>query len=378
MSLGVRFASSDGTRFTSDQALFCYRQLPSGQCDPSAILGRLARNRDRGSTDEFVTRISDVMTIPYSVIRSSLAIAQDVDFSDFYYVRRFTPEPGGDLGAGVDQPVYQKVTCHLAGPARVPLSLVSVRVFAEEPADDNLTVVRLGQENLNSGRTFAQLEYTGTGFIEGWWEVRQPGDVPLSESDRLPQAALAPDERGLQQRYRRIKRFRAQATTAGWLTIEGPSYRELPHALSGRHELLLRIAAGRGRENRARLEVEGEPLNLFSGAVAAFRLPSMEYHVPVRLAAQYTTEKGDYRASLYRSDESGTAQWRLVWRSVADPSLVVQLKVGGAKPALAPARDRVLAVPPEIAVLLPAESVQMNLLDSSGRQVGSMAVNISP
>ena len=50
MSLTVRFATSDGALFTSDQALFCFRQLANGQCDPSAILGQLPSNRDRGST----------------------------------------------------------------------------------------------------------------------------------------------------------------------------------------------------------------------------------------------------------------------------------------------------------------------------------------
>lgn len=378
MSLGVRFASSDGTRFTSDQALFCFRQLASGQCDPSAILGRLSRSRDRGSTTVPVTGISDVMTIPYSVIRSTLSIAQNVDFSDFYYVRRFLPESGGDLGAGVNQPVYQKVTCHLAGPARIPLSLTSVRLFSTEPGHDNLTVIRLDSENLNKGQAFARLEHTGTGYIEGWWEVRLPGEAPLSDSDRLPQAALAPAERGLQKHYRRVKRFRAQATTAGHLLLDGPTYLDLPRSLSGRHELLLRISSGRGRENRARLAVEGEPLNLFSGAVAAFALPSLEYHVPVRLAVRQGAEQSDDRATLYREDDGSGERWRLVWRSFSDPSLVVQLTVGNAVPLLVSARERMLEIPPDIAALLPEEAVAINLLDSSGQQVGSIAVSVRP
>jgi len=86
MSLTVRFADTNGARFTTNEALFCYRLLDNGQCDPGTILGRLPPTRDRGSTSTPVSRITDVMTIPYSVIRSTVVRAKEVDFSDFYYV----------------------------------------------------------------------------------------------------------------------------------------------------------------------------------------------------------------------------------------------------------------------------------------------------
>ena len=145
---------------------------------------------------------------PYSVIRSTLSIAQQVDFSDFFYVRRFIPAPGADLGAGVDQVVYQKVTCHLAGPARIPLSLTRVSLFAREPyRDDPVKLIRLNKDNLENGKIYATIDHTGTGTIEGWWEIRRPGDPAIREFDLLPQAALPPAQRGLQHRYFRLKRF---------------------------------------------------------------------------------------------------------------------------------------------------------------------------
>lgn len=378
MSLTVRFASTDGTRFTSDQALFCYRQLPDGRCDPGAMLGRLSRSRDRGSTSTPTTRITDVMTIPYSVIRSTLAIAQDVDFSDFYYVRRFVPEAGGDLGAGPDQPVYQKVTCHLAGPARVPLSLTRVQLSAREAGRDGpQKLVRLDADNLSSGQVFAEIEYTGTGFIEGWWEVRQPGEQPLSASDRLPRAALPADQRALQRRYRRVKRFRAQATTAGLVRLAGPTYAELPRSLSGRHELLLRVAAGRGRENRARLAVDGEPLNLFSGGVAGFALPHLEYHVPTGLAAR-PGAADEAAATLYRLPREQGGGWRLVWRDVRERASVLRLTVGEAPALLLPAAARDVGLPSALAEALPDAPAQLVLLDAAGQSLGSLSLRVQP
>lgn len=345
MSLTVRFATSDGAKFTTDQALFCFKQLANGQCDPSAILGRLPKSRDLGSTNVPTSRITDVMTIPYSVIRSTLAIAQQVDFSDFFYVRRFVPEPGADIGAGINQVVYQKVTCHLAGPARVPLSLTKVSLFAREDfRNDPVKLIRLSKDNLSNGQLYATVEHTGTGTIEGWWEIRRPGEPSIREIDLLPQAALPPSERGLQNRYYRLKRFRGKATTAGLVVIEGPKYSELPTEISGRHDILLRFSAGRGRENRARLNITGEPANVFSGAVAGFRIPFLEYHVPVNIADQ--TAESNLASRLFQSEDSnGTNSWKLAWRVLQQQDLVLRFKINRQVKGIAPATDGFMHIP---------------------------------
>lgn len=343
MSLTIRFADSNGGLFTTDEALFCYRQLPSGQCDPAAILGRLPKSRDIGSTSEPVSAITDVMTIPYSVIRSSLSIAQRVDFSDFFYVRTFIPEPGIDLGAGVNQTVYQKVTCHLAGPARVPLSLTRVSVYGREDyRDDAVRLIRLNENNIDNGRLYATVEHTGTGSIEGWWEVRNPGDPALRDIDLLPQAALPPAQRGLQHRYLRLKQFKVQATTAGTVLIDGPRYHELPSAVTGRHEILLRFKAGGGRENRARLVVPKEPLNVFSGAVAAFKVPVIEYHVAVGLNTSRPVTR--LKSWLTNNGQESTGEWKLAWQPLPQSDLVVQLSFKE-QSVIAPVRAGVLEIP---------------------------------
>lgn len=344
MSLTVRFADSNGGLFTTDEALFCFRLLPNGQCDPSAILGRLPKSRDLGSTDEPVSSITDVMTIPYSVIRSTLSIAQSVDFSDFFYVRKFTPASGVDLGAGVNQVVYQMVTCHLAGPARVPLSLTRVSVYAREDyRDDRVKLIRLNRDNIDNGGVYATVEHTGTGSIEGWWEIRKPGDPALRDIDVLPQAALPPAQRNQQNRYFRLKRFKVQATTAGTVIIEGPAYRELPSDITGRHDILLRFSAGEGREHRARLAVPDEPLNVFSGAVAGFRIPVLEYHVAVGLTESESLI--DFTGRLLDNGlNSGSNRWDFIWQPIYPSNLVVQLSLFDNK-MIAPAHLGILSIP---------------------------------
>ncbi len=327
MSLTVRFADSEGTRFTTTEALFCYRLLDNGQCDPAALLGRLPASRDLGSTSVPVSRITDVMTIPYSIIRSTVVRAQEVDFSDFYYVRRFTPEGSADLGAGPGRDVYVRVTCHLAGPATVPLSLTKVSVYGIEQGDNApVRLLRLHRDNLETGYVEARVEHTGTGILEGWWEVRQPGDAEVSSIDLLPAAALSSSERSQQQAFMRIKRFRVTASREGVAIIPGPRYQDLPMGTGGRHDLLLRFDATQGRENRARLAVEGEPLNLFSGAVAGFSIPTLEYTFPVDLLSADVSVPLAARL-ISDIDDDGNKLWRLAWNAQAGEAVAIEFVV---------------------------------------------------
>lgn len=346
MSLTVRFADNTGTPFTTTEALFCFRQLDNGQCDPAAILGRLPANRDRGSTTIPTTSITDVMTIPYSVIRSATVIAGGVNFSDFFYIRRFTPAPGEDLGAGVDVDVFQKVTCHLAGPATEPLSMTVVSLYGKETnVDEPVFLLRLDEDNLSTGQVMAHVTHTGTGILEGWWEVRRPGDAPLQEIDLLPAAALSQEERALQHQFHRIKRFRVLATTTGTVEIPGPLYSELPSDVSGRHEVLLRFDATQGRENRARLEVQGEPNSLFSGAVAGFAILPLEYQISSDIGGIEENSKLFGRLKRLNAQDGGG--WQLIWKPTLDPTLILAFTMGegnASKTIIAPALDGVLNI----------------------------------
>lgn len=376
MSLTVRFADTNGGEFTTTQALFCYRQLENGQCDPTAILGRLPTNRDRGSTTQPTSSITDVMTIPYSVIRSAVVRAQQVDFSDFYYVRRFTPLPGVDLGAGPGVDVYQKVTCHLAGPATVPLSLASVQVYGTDENGGNPNkLIRLSEANLPTGQVKARVSHTGTGILEGWWEVRRPGDPALRDIDLLPEAALPDDQRGLQQHFARIKRFRVRATSTGEVTINGPKYSELPRDVSGRHEILLRFDATLGRENRARLNVPGERLNLFSGAVAGFKIKPLEYNAPSSLAK--TPQEIRLMGRLKKDGaEASDSVYQLVWKPQLEEGLILELdiytdpkaeKSGEPERIIAPAKSGVLRLKPQIARQIQQYGASIRLLREDGQ-----------
>jgi len=388
MSLTVRFADANGAQFITTQAVFCYKLLANGQCDPGTMLGKLPPTRDRGSTLTPTSSITDVMTIPYSVVRSAVVRAQQVDYSDFFYVRRFTPVNGADLGAGPGQDVYSRVTCHLAGPATIPLSLSAVSLYGKNaPGEAPDKLIRLDQSNVQTGRIEARVEYTGTGILEGWWEIRRPGDPPLQDIDLLPEAALPDAERGLRQRFTRIKRFRVRATAAGMVVIAGPRYADLPQNVSGRHEILLRFDATLGRENRARLNIPGERRNLFSGAVAGFKIRPLEYISPAGL--RETALGGRLRGRLMPvSGTDAEDSWHLVWKPQKDRGLALQLKIGSdqansekseipEETVVAPAHSGLLRLLPELSNSILAKGASIRLLGADGEPV-TLFENVLP
>ena len=160
-SLLIRYSELNGNAFFSSEALFCTQLLANGACAPGTILGRLPARLDRGSVplagngapitppiqplkispnlsssssaQSASNSLTDFMTIPMSVIRSAVERSRTGAFSDFFYVRQFTPVAGADIGAGPGQNVFVSVTCRLTGgTARTPLSLSRVELFGEE------------------------------------------------------------------------------------------------------------------------------------------------------------------------------------------------------------------------------------------------------
>ncbi|MEL6363960.1 MAG: hypothetical protein AAFR11_03865 [Pseudomonadota bacterium] len=382
-SLLIRFADDGGALFTTTEALFCTRLLANNACDPGSVLGRLPLSLDRGSSATSVSRVSDVMTIPYSVVRAAVVNARGGAFSDFYYVRRFSPVGGADIGAGPGADVFVPVTCRLTGgTARAPLSLSRVDVFGSEPADDDIrSIVVLGQENLNKGRVRARVRHTGVGILEGWWEVRRPGDPPLQEIDLFPEASLSEDERGDQQRFTRIKRFTIPAFAGGDVMIEGPRYADLPRDISGRHEILLRFVASIDREARSDVALAGESTNLMSGAVAGFPMPTLLYDVPAGLADE-AGSGGQLNARAHRvRTPGGGTRWALSWTPVDDVRLVLSVSLtnnGEMKRALSPMTDGFLILPSDWELLADGTRIAVEPLGADGAPAGPSETITTP
>jgi hypothetical protein len=238
------------------------------KCDPDTVFGRLPARLDL-ATPSGSSGLTDIMSIPASVARRAYQAALRGKASQFFYVRRFV-----SLVGGPDEYVF--VTCRMATVgARTPLSLTNVVVAADLSAP--ILFVRPGGV---VPPVTARIDYTGTGWLRGRWEVAMPGDESPTPFDLLTEASLPVEDRSRQRRYRELERFRVFLPPTGSVTLPGPSPESLPTDVEGSYQILLRIEAVSEKESESNLGAAGAGEGLvFSGAVAGFPMPTLRYVV---------------------------------------------------------------------------------------------------
>lgn len=212
---------------------------------------------------------TDIMSIPPSVTRRAYQAAAAGERSTFFYVRRFI-----NTGGGPDE--YVAVTCELgSGGARTPFALTGVELAYEN--QENLPSVHEGDAPPAAS---ALISYTGTGQLQGRWEIVRPGDVPPSEQDLLTEATLPLEKRSTQRRYTELERFSIFLPPTGTFVLPGPHPTKLPTQVSGLYLLLLRIETSSDNEAVSNLAEAGAgPAAVSAGGVAGFPLPLLRYYV---------------------------------------------------------------------------------------------------
>jgi hypothetical protein len=273
------------------------------RCDPATLYGRLPARYDLARLQG--GSLTDIMSIPPSVVRLAYQAAQRGATSTFFYVRHFQ-----SLTGGPDE--YVAVTCRLTGGgARVPFSLTDVHL--EFDGQDVLPFVAPGE---SPPQIAAKIAYTGTGRLIGRWEIVLPGEEPPSSHDLLTEATLPVDERGLQRRFTQLDRFNVFLPPDGRVTLPGPDMRKLPTTVSGMYLVLLRVEATDDREGDSNLADAGAGVGVVhSGAVAGFSLPVLRYVVAGEGARTVTTEASQFHllgprdGDTLRDGNGFTAMW---------------------------------------------------------------------
>lgn len=252
---------------------WCGRLIPAEpdigfKCDPETVFGRLPARLDL-STPSGSSGLTDIMSIPASVARRAYQAAVRGEDSEFFYVRRFV-----SLVGGPDEYVF--VTCRMATVgARTPLSLVNVALTTD--LSSPLLFVRPGGA---VPPVRAEIDYTGSGWLRGRWEVVQPGEERPTEFDLLTEASLPVEDRPRQRRYREVSRFREFLPPTGSIVIEGPDPDAFPTGVEGTYEILLRIEAVAEKEGESDLGAAGAGEGVvFAGGVAGFPMPTLRYVV---------------------------------------------------------------------------------------------------
>ena len=255
------------------EATWCGALIPATpdlgmKCDPSTIFGRLPARYDQ-STLSGNRAFTDIMSVTPQVARRAYLDAVRGNTSTFFYVRRFTSTVGA-------QDEYAPVTIRLSGNgARVPLSLTEVKLTwgVGKP-------ILFVKTNEKLPRFQAEITYTGTGRLQGRWELVKPGETAPEPRDLLTEATLPIEERGTQKKYTQLSRFNIYLPPTGKIILPGPEVWRVDESLNGLYLVLLRIEASDDKEGDTNLAAVGAGAGVVhGGAVAGFSLPVLKYYV---------------------------------------------------------------------------------------------------
>nr|ART36323.1 C602 [uncultured bacterium] len=239
------------------------------KCNPATIFGVIPARYNRTASSG-VKAYTDIMTLPASVARRAYQAAASGATSSFFFVRRFVSTVGGP-----DE--FVVVTCRMSGgSAGSPFSLTNVTLSFSD-IEKPILFVREGE---TLPQIKAEITYTGTGRLQGRWEVVQPGEELPESSDLLTEATLPIEKRGTQRRYTQLSRFNTFLPPNGKHTLIGPKSQDLPQLVAGEYLILLRIEASDDDVTGSNLDAVGAgPGIVNSAAIAGFPLPVLRYFV---------------------------------------------------------------------------------------------------
>jgi hypothetical protein len=357
------------------EAFWCGELVPAtpdvgSRCDPTTLFGQLPIRFDqvRPSGNGALT---DIMTIPPSVTRRAYQSAVAGNPAAFFYVRRFISRRGGPS-------VYVAVTCRLTGGgATSPLSLVDVRLAFE--ADAPVLVLDAGTPPPS---WHADITYTGTGRLQGRWEVVRPGDELPTETDLLTEATLPLEQRGQQGRWTPLDRFNVFLPPTGRVRLPGPDPARLPRQIDGSYLVLLRVEASDDRDSQSDLAAAGAGSGIVaSGAVAGFPMPTLRYLVGSATSASESEMGGGVRLLAPRSGAmpDSTVAWSFVWQPVA---IAARYRLEIERPDGTPVFDAIVSTataayrpPPFLAARAGPGTLRWRVraLDATGRDVARSA-----
>jgi hypothetical protein len=196
--------------------------------------------------------------------------------------------------------------------------------------------------------------YTGSGRLQGRWEVVLPGDNLPTDDDLVSEAALPAERRPTQRRYSEVGRFNVFLDPIGRATLPAPDVLRLPTTAEGAYYLLLRIEASDDREASSDLAAVGAGPGLVrGGGVAGFPIPPLRYVVGAgSTRAAGTPVPMEAVAPLDGTELDRTTPIDLRWQPTAGASFVrLELTRGGqiVHRALLPPDASSYRVPPFVA-----------------------------
>ena len=306
--------------YTPAEGLFCGQVVAlsdaGARCEPGSIFGQAQSGAALKPVGGVFT---DVVSVSASVAQRAYEAALAGQPGRFFYVRRFV----SPSAAAPDQ--YVAVVCVLgAGGASAPFALTNVRLRVD--SESPVVFVRSGEA---PPRLSAEIAYTGTGRLQGRWEVVSPGEEVPTPYDLLTEGSLPAAQRGLQRRYREIERFNVLLLPTGRFTLTGPDPARLPTSVEGSYTILLRVeASDDGLRATNTAGATADQVFVRNGAAAGFPMPTLRYIVErggraqrtvrLRLPASGAAVSPDSALTLSWVDEATALRYRVEVNRLTD------------------------------------------------------------
>ena len=364
---------ADAFYFEDSAALICLNYVSAlAGCARDSILGRVPARFDtapRGPRN-LLTQFDEVVTVPSSIIEKAMRLTRgDPTNALIFYVRRVFPSTMTTIllnGVAPGQPVYIQINLRLTGgTGNKSLTLTRARLFGVEPGRPQVRYVRITDENREEGEICLEIEYTGNGRLDGWWQVWTRNDPELRQIDRMTEASLNEDQRRNQRRFRQIKRIRVYLNPSGRtkLTLR---YSDIPADLRGLILVTPRIEVS--RDPRVRIAVAPNAVSqtqrvIEGGAVASFPMPVLPVF-PRSPEEQLGPLAIDARLTRIEGDEGGYA---VVWDAVHGRPAIVRVTIRN----LATGESRDVIAPINTGrALLPRDAIDLGQANGDGLPPG--------
>lgn len=338
------------------------------QCEPGTIYGLLPARFDL-SRSSGTLGLTDIMSIPQSVVRRAFQAGANGGDAGFFYVRRFVSNSGGP-----DQ--FVAVTCRMGGGgARTPFALTEVEYI--NLSNEPVVFLRRGEKLPITG---VDIRYNGTGRLKGRWELVLPGEELPTERDLLTEATLPIEDRANQRRYTQVERFNHFLPPTGRFKLEIKDLERLPLTVDGQYHLLLRIEAVDDKEGDSNLAAIGVGAGVVhSGAVAGFPMPMFKFFVQGGATGDWAST-GLLTPGANAVLEAKNAQLVFAWRPFDGAAFYrIEFMDDGTTPkfqGIVPGSQSVYRAPPWLNTKFSEKTFRWRVvaLDEKGKAIGETQV----
>lgn len=244
----ARIENDSGQFTVRGRGTFCFTFSPATGCDPPNVLGFqsvASSNFPSGFVDGFDVNISISALILNKV---QVLMQQDASRALFFFVIELVPAAGVDLGNGANVPFFVQVNFRMFGgsSAGKALSITRIKLTSVLPGKPEVRNTIINEENRTLGEFCLEIWYTGSGRVDGSWQLVTNNHPAPEKRDLMTEASLPENERRLQRNFLEVKQIRTYFGPKGYVKLTLP-FSAIPTDLRGLMLLFPRFEASRDR-----------------------------------------------------------------------------------------------------------------------------------